>query len=235
MIAIVLGFQALSPRPNGPGAIAYEPMQHLPGWQMVSFSGVSSPGGSAGDALFAGLDAQPDPGTLAGDALCQHLYPDRDARLPVAMFRDINCPNCASLDRKINARLDRLDVHWIEYPILGRTSEAFARVMLAAKQQTDDPTLIAQIEQGQRGPNLHPNARQAAGQGGLDPGQIAADMSSPKVETALRQNKAAANTLGVWATPAMTLGNTLVIGDIPEDTLDALIASETARKDRQCG
>jgi hypothetical protein len=31
LIAIVMGFQALSPRSNGPGAVEYTPIRHLPG------------------------------------------------------------------------------------------------------------------------------------------------------------------------------------------------------------
>jgi protein-disulfide isomerase len=44
----------------------------------------------------------------------------------------------------------------------------------------------------------------------------------------------AANTLGIWGTPALTIGRTLVMGDIPAKTLDLLIEDETATPAGAC-
>ena len=49
---------------------------------------------------------------------------------------------------------------------------------------------------------------------------------SPAVAAQLARNHAAAETLGIWGTPAMTIGRTLVMGDLSDQRLDRLLAMD---------
>ena len=53
--------------------------------------------------------------------------------------------------------------------------------------------------------------------------RLGADPDGPEVAARLAKNHAAAKTLGIWGTPAFTIGRTLVMGDVPRGTLETLL------------
>ena len=53
--------------------------------------------------------------------------------------------------------------------------------------------------------------------------RLDADPDGPEVAARLAKNHAAAKTLGIWGTPAFTIGRTLVMGDVPRGTLETLL------------
>ena len=159
--------------------------------------------------------------------LCSFLYPTVDNRLSAAIFTDINCPNCASLETKLAARRDRLNLRFIDFPLLGAFSEAAARVSVAAELLSGVPSEPPRIL---RGRNIGAVIRHHADRTGLDPEVLNDEMDAPRVKDRLALHRSAAETLGIWGTPALTIANTLIMGDLQIETLDRIIALEEARR-----
>ena len=145
--------------------------------------------GSPADAVFLGIGDEA-PTHLSPKALCAHLYPNGDTGA-VTLFTDVQCPNCQSLDAKLQARRDRIRLNRIELPLLGPRSETVAKARLAQALNVES--------------------------------------ESPEVAAQLARNHAAAETLGIWGTPALTIGKSLVIGDLSPDQLDDLIDMDHGR------
>ncbi len=184
-------------------------------------------GGSATDAVFLGIgEDRSDP--LPPDQLCATLYPTGPNRRPVAVFTDINCPNCRSLEAKLDARRDTLRVTYLQLPLLGPGSELAARVAVASEVLSGMP---AEPPKALRGSGLAALIRYHANRTGLDPAKLEESLDHPDVTVRLARHRAAADTLGVFGTPALTIGKTLVMGDIPADTLDDILALDQ----RGCG
>lgn len=216
-----------------PDPTVYESIPGLPGWRMVVSGAVTSTGGTAVDAVFAGLDSDPAEQKMSPDALCQFLYTKPTDKLGATYFSDRNCPNCRSLEAKVHARADRLEIERRELPLLGPTSEAFARAMLAVALQPGGTDFQPRLFALQRGPRLAPAVMREAAAAGLDPQKLKADMYGGPVEAALRASRRATETLGIWGTPALTVGSTLLVGDVPAALLDEVISDEEGRK-RAC-
>mgnify|MGYP001822271012 CR=1 FL=1 len=146
----------------------------------------------------------------------------------------MNCPNCQSLELKLDARLDRLDLNRIELPLLGRSSEIAARAILATRLHDPEGRVWPKVAAKQSGIRLGTSVRALLEQAGLDPDRIQADMNGPKVAALLETNLSAADTLGIWGTPALTIGSTLIMGDLKIETLDRLIELEATRENSGC-
>ena len=86
-------------------------MANLPGWRRIAFDVKTGLGGTSTNAVFAGLDTSEQLLPLSAGALCAMLYPARGKGIPAAIFTDVNCPNCASLEAKLKDRKDRLDLN----------------------------------------------------------------------------------------------------------------------------
>ncbi len=201
-----------------PRPLEFEPIAGLPDWRRFETGKVTL---SAAGAVFIGLDDRPEP--MPPEALCPFLYPSTDDRLPAAIFTDINCPNCASLQAKLASRRDRLNLGFIDLPLLGPFSEAAARVSIAAELLSGMPS---EPPRALRGRGIAPVVQYYAARSSLD-GEILNDfMDSPEVKARLAQNRSAAETLGILGTPALTLGRTLVMGDVAAEPLDRIIAME---------
>ena len=167
--------------------ITFVPIPGLDGWRQVETGAISA--GSPADAVFLGIGDEA-PTQLSPKALCAHLYPNGDTDT-VTFFTDVQCPNCQSLDAKLQARRDRLRINRIELPLLGPRSETVAKARLAQALNVES--------------------------------------ESPEVAAHLARNHAAAETLGIWGTPALTIGKTLVMGDLSPDQLDDLIDMDHGR------
>ncbi len=230
LVAVAAGWQTYVGRSK---SISFEPIEGLPEWRRVAFENVTRPDGGASGAVLVGI-GEADHGIWPADQLCTTLYPDATDKLPVAVFSDANCPNCRSLELKLEQRFDRLALNWIELPLLGPSSETAAKAALAASLQPGGIAFRAQAMSRLRGPHIHPDVLVEAVRAGLDPDLLLEDFDGPQVAALLRRNHALANTLGVWGTPAMTIGKTLVMGDLRPDTLDRLIELEAARATGSC-
>lgn len=209
--------------------LVFEAIPNLPGWRRIAFEGISTPGGTAANAVFVGLDASETLSPLSPDSLCAALYPTQGKGIPTAVFTDVNCPNCASLEAKLKARSDVLDVNWHDLPLLGPTSENAARAMAAGDLQENGAAFRQTILSSSPG-RLRPGVlRQLAQKSGMDAERLLADMDGPAVKANLTNARRAAETLGIWGTPGFTIGRTFVLGDMREDVIDQLVLDETKR------
>lgn len=205
----------------------FEPISNLPGWRRIAFGDVTG-SGSASGAVFIGIDASETLAPLSASALCKTLYPSLSKGIPAAVFTDVNCPNCARLEAKLKARSDVLDLNWLDLPLLGPTSENAARAMAAGDLQTESKAFRQAVLNTSPG-RLMPNVlRRLAEQSGLNADRLLNDMDGDRVTAQLTQIRRAAQTLGVWGTPGLTIGQTFILGDMHEAVLDQLILEESA-------
>ncbi|MEM7718795.1 MAG: DsbA family protein [Pseudomonadota bacterium] len=203
-----------------PVNMAFEPIADLAGWQRAVVGGVS--GGNATNAVFAGLDDDHVP-PLPVAEICQNLYRVEGNGPRIAVFTDFFCPNCRVMDPILAARMD-ISVTWHELPLQSEHSENVARALLAADLQGGYHKLKARLLGRGFAPGSH-RMGQAAEAAGLDAEAVLADAAGADVTARLETSKALASTLGIWGTPALTLGQTLVMGRQSRDQIDHLIAT----------
>ena len=204
--------------------LTFEPIPDLPGWQRAQAGRLTTVGGTATDAVFLGIgDDRVDP--LPADQLCDTLYRSAGQGTPIAVFTDFFCPNCRVMDATLAARND-LHITWHELPLLGDNSERVARAMIAASAQNGVQDLKAQLLKAPFRPSPRTFAT-AAIAANLVPDQLLDDMKSGWVTDRLAETRAAAETLGIWGTPALAMGTTLVLGRLTPAQIDTLV-SETA-------
>jgi predicted DsbA family dithiol-disulfide isomerase len=53
------------------------------------------------------------------------------------------------------------------------------------------------------------------------------DIENDAIQQRLQLSRRAAETLGIYGTPALTIGRTLIMGDVPANVLDSIIEIET--------
>ncbi len=223
--AVAGGWQVWVNRPRAP---AFEPIAGLPGWRQISFEGVSAPTGGLGGIALLGLDGSDEKlEKLPTGDLCAALFDKVDSRtVPVAVFSDFYCPFCRLLIERLEANpTDRISITWHELPLLGPASQIAARAAVAADQQGGYVPFQTRL----MGSRFRPSQRflaEVAVAAGLDAARLLNDMNSPLVATTLAKSRAASRTLGIWGTPAMVVGRTLVMGAISEDAMARLIALE---------
>ena len=214
--------------------LVFTPIDHLPGWKIAQTEGFSAPGGSASTAIFLGIgesDAAPEP--FAPDDLSFALYSFRfHGRARLAVFSDFFCPFCRVLTKwlaeRASNRKNKLDVVWHELPLLGPSSVVAAKAAVAASLQRRYPAFQGALLASPFRPSKA-FLRDTGLKAGLDPEKLLRDMESDTVAARLERSRRAAETLGIYGTPALTIGRTLVIGQISEGQLDALIADERRR------
>jgi predicted DsbA family dithiol-disulfide isomerase len=232
LAAPVILFRAVAER--GGAEFAFAPIPGLPGWRRLYAGGVSA---GAVDP-FAGLRAPgdaPPPAPFPPGDLCAALFgnPPLDT-LPLAAFSDYYCPWCRDLTVRLAAREDPgLHLAWHELPLLGEASLGAARAALAADLQGAYPAFQARLLRASFQPTdayLTDLARSL----GLDSARLLADAGGEAVARRLHTSARAAATLGIGATPALVVGRTLVLGAIPEDRLNALLALERAAGPPPC-
>ena len=200
--------------------LSFAPIAGLPGWRRAEFGNVTA--GSAADAVFLGLgDDAPTP--VPPERLCETLYSEPAPGLLIAVFTDINCPNCRSLEAKLAARESRLNLNWLQLPLLGPGSVVAAQISVAASLFGDAPSAPPGAL---RGTGVAALLRFHANRAGVDLELLNDEFTQPAVNSMLETHAAAAKTLGVYGTPAMTIGKTLVMGDMSEERLDQLLSMD---------
>lgn len=200
--------------------LGFTPIPGLPGWRQAETGAVS--GGSAAGAVFLGIGEDAIT-PLPAENLCDTLYTASGTGRPVAVFTDINCPNCRALEAKLAARRDQLSITYLELPLLGPSSVAAARVSIAASllSGTSSPP-----PQALRGNGLPALIRHHAERLNLDPEALTQEIETPRVSATLKAHASAAETLGIYGTPGMTIGKTLIMGDVAPDVLDQLLTMD---------
>lgn len=217
---------------NRPRSMIFEPIPNLPGWRQTTFEGVSTTRGglSTTDAFASAGNGTRSTAALSPDRLCQTLFANAvDGKVPVAVFSDFFCPYCRTQTERLIARAEdpaaNLAITWHELPLLGPASVIAARAAVAADLQGRYSELQARM----MGSTFRPTPSfliESAIAERLDTPKFVSDIEGPIVAGRLARSRAAARTLGIYGTPALVIGRTLVIGEINDKDLDELLQQE---------
>ncbi len=145
----------------------------------------------------------------------------------VVEFFDYLCGFCKQVFPAIQEllRTDG-DIRWVfkEFPILTPESRIAARAALAAWNRDRDKYMDfhTALMESQGGLSERKILR-IAGNVGLDPEAIKADLNDPAVEQALQRNSRLAERLGIRGTPAFIIGDRVVPGAIDLRTMRQMI------------
>ncbi len=212
-------------------SLEFEPIEDLPGFRRIAGGAVSS--GALSDPLI-GLDTgRPRPPRVENARICKALFRDlRAGTVPVAAFSDYYCPYCRVLtaDLAMRESAGEITVTWHELPLLGESSMVAARAAMAADLQGGYAAFHARLMRAQFQPNPDYLA-ELSETVGLDPQRLLADMGSDAIAKQLGVSAGVAARFGFFATPALVVGRTAVLGSVPVPRLDALIAHEAKSGD----
>jgi protein-disulfide isomerase len=219
----------------------------MPG--LAPFRALQTTGGlsaGAGAGVWAGLDVSAAPesrqdawvAAVRADP-CNALFgPPTDARLPIAVFSDFNCPNCKVLDAILQdlvaIRPDELRIIRHELPLLGAASTVASRAVLAAERQGGYEAMHDRLMRTRMVTDLDlvVSIAEAAG---LDGQLLLADMQTPEITTALDRSRAIGTVFGFWGTPAAVIGRTVFMGAIPKADVSQIIEAELEALPMACG
>ena len=180
---------------------------------------------------IAEAPAAPRPSApTGGPALCKALFGDVTGPdvVPIASFSDYNCPYCRVLTRRLlelEAEDKGVQVSWHELPLLGPSSIVAARGALAARRQGAYLDFHRRLMRAALVPT-EAYATQLASDLGLDPARFAEDYQGSAVTRELSATQGLADLFNFYATPALVVGRTAVLGNIPLPRLEALIERE---------
>lgn len=211
------GLPTLSERLHG---LRFEPLD-----QPAGFRRLISNGGTSSGSFDPFIALAPTADRVRPS--CRGLFEDAapPGIVPAAYFSDYNCAYCRALGPRLEA-LQGVHVTLHELPLLGEGSTILARAALAANlQEAYWPFHQALMSTPRPSPEaIIPVALDL----GLDPDRLRADMDAPEVAAALARSEALAALFGIYATPALVIGRTLVIGAVAAVTLDRLTDRELA-------
>jgi protein-disulfide isomerase len=140
-------------------------------------------------------------------------------------FADYQCGYCRSMepvDQNLIHEFPNLRIVMKDLPILGSTSVYAARVGLVAAKQGK----YAQFRKAilaEPAPLTTQAVSQAGSAAGLNMGEVETELSKPWVDSELAQDRLLAVALGIEGTPAFVIGDTLVLGDVPQSDLEGLL------------
>ena len=146
----------------------------------------------------------------------------------IVEFFDYRCPYCKQVLPSLEALLkeDRnLRVVFKEFPVLGPESVVAARAAVAAMEQDRGTKYFAfhSAMMTHRGQIAEADVMRFAAAAGLRLDRLKADMATPKTEKVLSDNHALAEKLGIQGTPGFVIGNQIVPGAVPLDSLRQLV------------
>jgi protein-disulfide isomerase len=132
-----------------------------------------------------------------------------DGDVSVVAFFDYNCPYCRASAPDLGKFVkDDGKVRLVlkELPVLGRDSDAVARVALAAREQGKYFELYRRLI-SERGLATKDRALRIASELGLDTAKLESDMRQPAVEQALAADKTLAARIGIRGVPFYLVGD----------------------------
>jgi len=203
----------------------FQPLEGFAGYRRLEWGSIS-----ASFDVFAGLSEPAEPYQFPEPPFCDALFGTTDwtePSLPVAVFGDVNCPNCAAFESRL-ARIQRdtkITVIHHQLPLLGPSSERAARLILAAGLQGSADVVYQDL----LGSVLRPGpvgARAVATRHGLDGDRLWEDANGPQVADLLGKALGLGAALGIPGTPSSMIGRTLAIGALSDQDLIRLIELE---------
>ncbi len=211
LAGLALGWQAFTRRPR---QFDFAVIPGLTGWSIAETASVSIPSGSAFATIGQDNEAT---GPLPSDRLERVLYREQ-GRKAIAVFTDFFCPYCRTLTKRLSERPD-IPVVWHELPLLGPASVIAARAAVAADMQGQYPAFFTALsDRGFRPTPAH--MATVAAEAGLDGVKFARDMAGPAVDRRILDTRRAADTLGIYGTPAIASGRRVILGEITMAELD---------------
>lgn len=199
------------------------PLARFPGFERLDTGTLNTPLATLGTAAQRPPEARL--AAIHADPEAALFHTTRPNTVPIAVFTDVNCPNCRALSATFVAwateRTD-LDITFHELPLLGPTSASAARLALAAELQGGYLAVHHRLMQSRFRPSPA-FIRDVAADAGLDAARLSADLTAPEVEARLNQSAALAYAMGIPGTPAMVIGRTLVVGALDVRQINRLI------------
>ena len=147
-------------------------------------------------------------------------------------FFDYRCGYCkraASAVTQLQKDDPRVRVVYKDFPILGETSELAAKAAMASKSQGKHQAFHEALL-GSKGEMTKDSILSIAGEVGLDPKRLEADMANPEWQTAIDRNRALAKELGISGTPGFIVGTELQPGALDLNGLKELVARARGTK-----
>jgi len=148
----------------------------------------------------------------------------------VVEFFDVRCGYCRQLTPALTELIRRdpqVRLVLKDLPILGPNSVVASRALIAAQRQGKYGELHDAL-MTLSGEVAEPQIRREAERLGLDWARLRRDMDDPAVMARIDANLALARRIGVEGTPAMVIGDRLVGGAVPVETLVQMVAAARA-------
>ena len=152
----------------------------------------------------------------------------------VAIFEDKECPYCKAVVpdlAKLAAADPGVRIVYKEFPILGPGSVTAARAVLAAIAQGKFEAFNAALFADKTPEHQLSEAHifEIAQANGLDVTRLKADMTAPAIDAVIAANQELARKIGINGTPGIIVGDTLMPGAVPYQTLVQAVADERRR------
>lgn len=214
LVGIAAGWQVWGVRDTG---LVFEDISGMPGWEFGQAGAVSSLSGT--DLITVGLEQQAVPLEVSRMEAVLHQAGGAGPRL--AVFGDFFCPYCRVLMARVKT-LQGVRVTWHELPLLGAASVLVARAAEAAQLQGGYLAFYDALTQQGFRPSESYLARVGA-MAGLDAERLLTDMNGARVAQRLSESASAAARLGFYATPAIVIERTAILGAISEGDMTTLL------------
>lgn len=155
-----------------------------------------------------------------------------EGSVTIVEFADYRCGYCRQAHPQIMELLATDgDIRYIvkEFPILGEQSTLASRFAVAVLRVAGDDGYAAvhdELYTGFRGDVTPDSLDRLATDLGLDAAAILAEMMSPEVEAIIADNQALAQRLRISGTPTFVIGDEMIRGYVPLETLGDIVAAE---------
>ena len=152
---------------------------------------------------------------------------NKNSNITIYEFFDYNCGYCKSV---VNTIMDvisedkKIDLIFVELPILSQDSYIAATAALAAEKQGlyNDFHLSLMKKRGRINEDV---IFKVAEKTGLNINQLKIDMKSQEIENKLKKNRNVAKLLNLNGTPAFIIGDTIYPGALQKSNLKKIIKS----------
>ncbi|MBP7065145.1 DsbA family protein [Ferrovibrio sp.] len=144
-------------------------------------------------------------------------------------FFDYRCGYCKQVQGPLLALLkedSKLRVVLKELPVLGPDSMFAARAAIASQEQKGKYLDFHNAMMAHRGQLPESEVFRLAGSVGLDIERLKKDMAAPKVSQVIERNLALAQKIGVDGTPGFVIGEQLIPGAIPLETMRQVVKQQ---------
>lgn len=144
-------------------------------------------------------------------------------------FFDYRCGYCKQVQGPLLALLkedSKLRVVLKELPVLGPDSMFAARAAIASQEQKGKYLDFHNAMMAHRGQLPESEVFRLAGSVGLDIDRLKKDMASPKVSQVIERNLTLAQKIGVDGTPGFVIGEQLIPGAIPLETMRQVVKQQ---------